>query len=65
MPEGECLPIIQKLSRGPISAGIAGFNLQFYDSGIFDECDRTLDHAILIVGYVSGLGWKIKNSWGL
>jgi C1A family cysteine protease len=23
-----------------------------------------LDHAVVIVGYKSGMGWRIKNSWG-
>jgi C1A family cysteine protease len=52
------------LANGPISAGISGYNLQFYEEGIFNECDEYLDHAVIIIGYKSGKGWKIKNSWG-
>lgn len=50
-----------------MSAGISGYNLRFYDSGVFDDCSNndSLDHAIMIVGYKSGTGWRIKNSWGV
>jgi C1A family cysteine protease len=65
--EGDCPAIIQELKRGPVSAGISGYNLRFYDSGVFNECQTAdqLDHAIMIVGYTSGKGWLIKNSWGV
>ena len=45
--------------------GIAGYNLQFYDSGVFSDCSSKLNHAVAVVGYRSGVGWRIKNSWGL
>jgi C1A family cysteine protease len=38
--------------------------LQFYAHGIFDDCNDFIDHAVLLVGYKSGTGWKLKNSWG-
>ena len=40
--------------------------MQFYSSGIFIGCRDTdpFDHAVVIVGYNSTLGWKFKNSWG-
>lgn len=44
--------------------GIAGWHLQLYKSGIFSDCTSRLDHAVSVVGYRSGVGWKIKNSWG-
>ena len=44
--------------------GISGIGLQFYEQGIFDNCRSYINHAVLLVGYVSGIGWKIKNSWG-
>lgn len=52
------------MKKGPVSVGIAGFNLQHYSSGVFDGChNEPEDHAVLIVGYDSKKGWKIKNSW--
>jgi hypothetical protein len=59
--------MVTNLYNGPISAGISGYKLRFYSAGIFNDCgpyDR-LDHAVMIVGYKSGNGWRIKNSWGV
>jgi C1A family cysteine protease len=54
---------------GPLSAGIHGDLLYYYQSGIMTVyCPPDLNHAILIVGYgTSSAGvnyWVIKNSWG-
>jgi C1A family cysteine protease len=62
--EGDCNGVLKSLALGPVSAGIAGYKLQFYDTGIFNDCNTVLDHAVVIVGYRSGVGWRIKNSWG-
>lgn len=61
------------LNRMPISVGInAGVRaFHFYKSGVFDTlCDaKTLDHAVLAVGYSSQENdehyWLLKNSWGV
>lgn len=37
LEEGSCLSVINALYSGPVSAGIAGYHLRFYDDGIF-EC---------------------------
>jgi cathepsin F len=58
---------------GPLSTGINGNKLQFYNSGIFSPsiCKTALNHGVLFVGYgtaeVKGKSkdyWIIKNSWG-
>ena len=28
------------------------------------NCSLKLNHAVMVVGYRSGKGWRIKNSWG-
>jgi C1A family cysteine protease len=56
--------LINELKIKPVAVGISGFKLQFYKSGLFDDCSKVIDHAVLVVGYKSGYGWKIKNSWG-
>lgn len=38
--------------------------MQFYSSGVFNDCDDNIDHAVVLVGWKEGVGWKIKNSWG-
>ena len=61
---GDCKTVIKNLKYGPLSIGIAGYRLQFYSNGLFDDCNTFIDHAVSLVGYKSGVGWKIKNSWG-
>lgn len=33
---------------------------------MFDDCPNSYDlnHAVLLIGYKEGKGWKIKNTWG-
>lgn len=38
--------------------------MQFYQSGVFNDCTNQVDHAVLLVGFNATKGWKIKNSWG-
>jgi len=61
---GSCSALIQELKYGPVSIGIAGYRLQFYSTGVFNDCNSYIDHAVVLIGYRSGFGWKIKNSWG-
>ncbi len=64
LPQGDCNTLINELKRKPIAVGIAGYRLKFYSQGVFDDCNEYIDHAVLLVGYKSGVGWKIKNTWG-
>lgn len=63
------------LKQGPLSVLINAEFLQFYHSGVWDpilKCDpKSLDHAVLLVGYGTHNGlfskkpyWLVKNSWG-
>jgi len=62
--EEDCDSILNELKKGPVSVGISGFNLQHYSSGVFNDCNNEPeDHAVLIIGYDSKRGWRIKNSW--
>ena len=67
MIRGDCVDLRRTLQQQPVAVGIAGINLQFYTSGIFDGCDQSpvLDHAVLLVGFNNSYGWRIKNSWGV
>lgn len=55
-----------RLSVQPLAVGMAGRLLVLYHSGIFNGCtpENEIDHAVVLVGYQQGKGWKIKNSWG-
>ncbi len=63
--EGDCKDLVNELNYGPVSIGIAGYRLQFYSEGIFNDCNSYIDHAVVLIGYKSGIGWKVKNSWGV
>lgn len=55
--------------NGPLAVAIASDPLMDYDAGIITKNKgKTLDHAVLIVGYGSENGvdfWIVKNSWGV
>jgi len=56
-------------NQGPISIAVDATTWQTYTGGIIrsNSCGKTLDHAVLIVGYGATAGgtpfWIIKNSW--
>ena len=60
--------------HGPLAGAINGLMCIFYDKGIYepidgDICPKTINHAILIVGYgvdkeTGKKFWRIKNSMG-
>ncbi|WVZ99180.1 hypothetical protein U9M48_044513 [Paspalum notatum var. saurae] len=62
--------LLQAVAQQPVSVGICGSSREFqlYSQGIFDgPCPKSLDHAVLIVGYGSEGDkdyWIVKNSWG-
>ena len=64
IPENDCQALAYHLQDHPISVGIAGYHLIFYNSGLFTDCDKNVNHAVLLVGYKKNYGWKIKNTWG-
>ncbi len=61
---GDCNNLLTELKKNPISIGIAGYRLQFYSSGVFNDCNSYIDHAVVLIGFKPTTGWKIKNSWG-
>jgi len=53
------------VAKRPVSIAVDATCLQSYHGGIINEesCYKSLDHAVLAVGYGSGY-WRVKNSWG-
>lgn len=55
------------MQRKPVSTAVKAANMRFYTSGVFDNCmpNDYFNHAVVIVGFNSNIGWKFKNTWGL
>ena len=64
MEADNCVQLRQQLQHHPIAVGITGLELFLYRSGVFSDCDRSINHAVLLVGYQEDKGWRIKNTWG-
>jgi cathepsin L len=69
LPSNKYLPLIDALMKGPVAATVAASSWQMYDSGILDDCDPTVNHAVVLIGFGEDhrLGkkyWHIRNSWG-
>jgi hypothetical protein len=62
--KGDCEELMKKLQHHPIAVGIAGRAILYYKRGVVKNCDKAINHAVLVVGKEAGKGWKIKNSWG-
>jgi len=57
--------LIAQLQIQPVSVTVDATNWKYYDPSteeIFSDCETTLNHAVLAVGY-TGDYLKIKNSW--
>jgi len=55
---------------GPLAVAIVGKEIQGYESGVIDTCNKNfvVDHAVVMMGYGNdpayGKYWRIRNSWG-
>ena len=58
-----CTGIINSLEGRPVSVAVDARGWSHYSSGVFGNCEKSIDHAVLLVGVINGV-WKIKNSWG-
>ncbi|KAL4510457.1 hypothetical protein ABPG72_020919 [Tetrahymena utriculariae] len=66
LSEGDNDGFIVTLNLVPISVAIDATNLADYVSGVFSNCNSTLNgvnHAVLAVGYDKQGNWILKNSW--
>ena len=46
-----------------MSVAVDASNWSQYKSGIFSNCAKSLNHAVLAIGYYADGTWIIKNSW--
>jgi C1A family cysteine protease len=55
--------LLEAVNRQPVAVCINANNWQHYKSGILPNCQRNINHAVLLVGY-DAKSYLIKNSWG-
>ncbi|CAK73581.1 unnamed protein product (macronuclear) [Paramecium tetraurelia] len=48
----------------PITVSVDATNWNHYKEGVFNNCNKNINHVVLAVGYDSKGNWIIKNSWG-
>ena len=66
------LELMKAVNVNPVSVAIEADQdiFQMYSSGVLTgECGRSLDHAVLLIGYGHDPAtkldyWLVKNSWG-
>ena len=63
VPQGDVNQLAAAVSQQPVAITVDANNWQLYSSGIFTNCQNSLDHAVLLVGYTAN-AWIVKNSWG-
>lgn len=59
----DCTNLAIALRSRPLSVVIDGANLQFYKSGVFNNCGTDLSLPLLLVGLLDPF-FTLKNSWG-
>jgi len=73
LPVNKYEPLARALAeRGPVAVSASASPWQYYESGIFNGCekDAVIDHAIVAVGFSADPStgekyWVIQNSWGI
>ena len=58
-----CNGLQSSINNSPVSVTVDASKWSSYRSGVFSNCGTSINHAVLLVGVISG-NWKIKNSWG-
>lgn len=57
-----CDEIEYQLKSNPLAVRVDATNWKSYASGVFNNCESKLNHAVFMVGS-SADAWTIKNSW--
>ena len=58
-----CEEIEQLIVRRPVAVRVDASNWHLYKTGVFNNCDTKINHAVFMVGATADY-WIIKNSWG-
>lgn len=58
-----CTEIYAGIGLGPLAVTVDAVRWRTYSSGIFNDCDKAVNHDVLLVG-LSTTFYLLKNSWG-
>jgi len=64
LASGDTNALKSALNASPVSVCVDASNWGAYKSGVFSNCGKNLNHAVLAVGYADDGSWLVKNSWG-
>jgi C1A family cysteine protease len=59
-----CSELMTAVKSQPVSVGVDASNWSPYQSGVFDNCESSINHGVLLVGVANNSYWIVKNSWG-
>jgi len=59
-----CTQLTKNIQTQPTSVAVDATNWSRYVSGVFTNCKKQLNHAVLATGYDDQGNWIINNSWG-
>lgn len=62
--QNDCEAVLSALNIEPLAVAVDASTWSYYSGGVLSNCGKTLNHAALLVGYVSN-AWKLKNTWGV
>ena len=61
---GDTNSVKSAVGSAPVSICVDASNWSPYKSGVFSNCGKNLNHAVLLIGYEDSGTWIVKNSWG-
>ena len=58
-----CNTLANTIMSRVVSVAVDASKWSRYASGVFENCDKKLNHGVTLVGVKNG-SWWVKNSWG-
>lgn len=59
-----CSAVAKALETAPVSVAVDASKWSFYKGGVFSNCGKNVNHAVLVVGTDADENWIVQNSWG-
>lgn len=56
--------MLSQIQKSPLAVAVDATKWSSYSSGIFSNCRKTVNHAVVLIGVTQEGNWIIQNSWG-